>query len=161
VIYAATGHRPGKAFITYTDVGVLRTFARGCIEQLSPAPTEFVSGMAPGWDQMVAWACVDLRIPVVAAVPYVGQDGLWPRPSRDAYELLLSKAARIHPVNDGPYAAWKLHKRNEWMVNNSGHMLALWDGNNSGGTYACLKYAEKQGRPTTNLYSAWKSQVSK
>lgn len=155
MIYSATGHRPGKSF-GWQDVGRLRLFARDYISQLSPAPREFVTGMALGWDTVCAWACVDLSIPFVAAVSFKGQDNRWPRHARDTWKTLLGLAKRVHVVCDGGYAAWKLQRRNEWMTDYAGHLLALWDGS-PGGTANCLAYAARVGKPVTNLWEQWKA----
>jgi uncharacterized phage-like protein YoqJ len=38
-----------------------------------------------------------------------------------------------------------MQKRNEYMVDNSDIVIAVWDGS-KGGTYNCVKYAEKLGK---------------
>ena len=55
----------------------------------------------------------------------------------------FQKADRIVETSDDPYAAWKMQKRNEWMVDNSGAVIAVWDGTPSG-TANTVKYARKQ-----------------
>jgi uncharacterized phage-like protein YoqJ len=45
--------------------------------------------------------------------------------ARRHYEKILQKADRIIETSDDPYAAWKLQKRNEWMVDNSGAIIAV------------------------------------
>lgn len=37
-----------------------------------------------------------------------------------------------------------MQSRNEWMVNRSNIVIALWDGSEKGGTYNCLKYAKSK-----------------
>jgi uncharacterized phage-like protein YoqJ len=44
------------------------------------------------------------------------------------------------------------HDRNHWMVDNADRVLAYWSGKKSGGTYACVQYAEKQGKRVRNCY---------
>lgn len=55
-------------------------------------------------------------------------------------------------TDDETYAPWKLHKRNEYMVNMADEIWAWWNGDRSGGTYACVKYAHKKGKKIVNLY---------
>jgi predicted Rossmann fold nucleotide-binding protein DprA/Smf involved in DNA uptake len=65
--------------------------------------------------------------------------------------LLASLSARnsrllIIETSDEPYAAWKHQTRNEWMVDNSAAIIAVWDGKPSG-TANTVEYAQKQGKP--------------
>ena len=39
-----------------------------------------------------------------------------------------------------------MHKRNEYMVDNSDLVLAFWNGEESGGTYYTLSYAKKKNK---------------
>lgn len=104
-----------------------------------------ISGMALGVDQWAAEICVELGIPFTAAVPCDGHGSNWPLESQANYCDLLAKAARVHVVSPGPYAAWKLQRRNEWMVDNCELLVAVWDGSR-GGTANCVKYAQQVGR---------------
>jgi uncharacterized phage-like protein YoqJ len=58
----------------------------------------------------------------------------------------LQKADRIVETNDDPYAAWKMQKRNEWMIDNSDATIAIWNGQPSG-TANTIEYAQKQKKP--------------
>jgi len=71
------------------------------------------------------------------------------------HHMLLKRAARIVHVCEPGYAAWKMQRRNEAMVDACTHVLALWDGS-SGGTENCVKYAEKKRKPIINLWAIWK-----
>jgi uncharacterized phage-like protein YoqJ len=51
-------------------------------------------------------------------------------------------------------AAAKMQVRNEWMVDSSDGVVALWNGT-AGGTANCVRYAEKVGRPIDNLWPTW------
>ncbi|PAD70641.1 hypothetical protein CHH83_02225 [Bacillus sp. 7586-K] len=43
-----------------------------------------------------------------------------------------------------------MQKRNEWMVDNSDYVIAVWDGT-KGGTGNCVKYAQKQNKYITTI----------
>jgi len=155
VILAGTGHRPNKLGgygdeIYYKLIRLAEAALRTC------TPEKVISGMALGWDQALAQTAVNLGVPFVAAVPYVGQDGVWPIRARDRYANILGKAAEKVIVSPGNFSALKMQKRNEWMVDNGTHVLALWDGT-PGGTGNCIKYAEKVGKPIINLWKEWLS----
>lgn len=113
-----------------------------------------ITGMAIGWDTLVAETCVELGIPFVAAVPCIGQERLWPPFAQQHYKNLLAKAERIEIVSPGGYAAWKMHVRNEWIVKNSDLMVAYFDGADKGGTSSCLKFARRQGKKIHNIFEA-------
>lgn len=143
-IVAFTGHRPDKLG-GYGQVNPVRDKILPLIEyQLKTIRPELaISGMALGVDQWSAELCIKLGIPFTAAVPFVGQENVWPE--KQHYRYLLSKAKDIHIVSAGGYASWKLQTRNEWMVDNSDILIAVWDGS-SGGTGNCVDYAEKVER---------------
>jgi uncharacterized phage-like protein YoqJ len=101
--------------------------------------------MALGVDQWAAMLCVKLNIPFIAAVPFPGQEGVWPENSQRIYKLLLKKADDIVIVSDAPFKAAKLQKRNEWMVDQCDKLIAVFDGTD-GGTSNCVKYAEKHNK---------------
>lgn len=153
MILAATGHRPDKLGGYGDDVFDALTWqATIILSEMKPKST--ISGMALGWDQAFAQASANLGIPFLAAVPFVGQESKWPPASQAKYAALIAKAASVHVVSPGGYAAWKMQVRNCWMVDNCDHVLALWDGS-AGGTSNCVKYAEKVGRPITNIWTRW------
>jgi hypothetical protein len=153
MVLAITGHRPDKLGGydggTYTS---LVSFAKRILGELKPI--KVITGMALGWDQAVAQACVELEIPFVAAIPFRGQDSRWPGESQDRYHALLNKAVEIVTVSQGGYSAQKMQVRNEWMVDHCDVLLALWDGS-SGGTANCVRYAEAKKVPIINVWSDW------
>ena len=154
MILSATGHRPNKlgGYSAYA-LDKLRAIAYKKIEELKPE--KVISGMALGWDTAVAIAALQLGIPLIAAVPFRGQECKWYPESVRMYNNILKKAESIVYVSEGTYAAWKMQTRNEYMVNNSDVILAMYDGS-SGGTRNCIEYAKKQNKQIINLYSELK-----
>lgn len=155
MIVAGTGHRPLK----------LGGYSRSLFERLVVVAEEalepnlhhglvVISGMALGWDQALAQAALNLKLPLVAAVPFKGQELAWPQASQEAYHKLLDQASSVVYVSDPGYAPWKMQRRNEWMVDQAGVVLAMWNGS-AGGTANCIRYAEAQGVPVVNLWSRW------
>lgn len=152
-----TGHRPEKLG-GYAPASALklRLFARQFLEAHQAHISKVYSGMALGWDQAVAAACVDLKIPFVAAVPFAGQESAWPQSSQAQFRRFLVEASEVVVVCTGGYAAWKMQTRNEFIVDNSRLVVALWDGS-SGGTTNCVSYAETQKKLVKNLWNSWVS----
>jgi uncharacterized phage-like protein YoqJ len=118
-------------------------------------PSKIITGMALGWDQALAHASIVLGVPFIAAVPFVGQESVWKPEAKDVYHELLSKASEVVVVCEGGFASSKYIKRDEWMVDHGEAMLALWNGQKHGGTYHCIKYAQKVNRPVFNVWPGW------
>lgn len=145
-IISGTGHRPQKlgGFIIPNP-----TFNNICSKAeailIKEQPTKIITGMALGWDTWYAQIAYKLRIPFIAAIPFAGQESLWPKESQKLYFKLLDLAYEVITVCEGGYSAQKMQIRNEWMVNNSDKVLAVWDGS-SGGTDNCVSYAISVGK---------------
>lgn len=60
------------------------------------------------------------------------------------YREILMEAKTVKVVADH-YEADVMQKRNEYMVDHSDIVLAVWNGKKSG-TKNCIKYAEKMGK---------------
>ena len=152
-IIAATGHRPQKlGGFSDTINNRLKDLAIAYFKKSNP--DKIISGMALGWDTAVALAAIELSIPLVAAIPFYGQELRWNEESQEIYHSILnSQFVDKVIVCPGSYSAASMNKRNEWMVDNCDHLVALWDGSN-GGTGNCIKYAN--GKVTiSNLWSSW------
>lgn len=151
-IVAVTGHRPRKIG-GYDPNNPLRQRIRmelrAHLERLQPVHT--ITGMALGVDQDFADVCLVLKIPFVAAVPFVGQESQWPVEAQQSYRELLSLALRVEVVSEGRYRPWKMQRRNEWMVDNCTHLIGVWDGS-AGGTANCLRYAHEVGRDVLRVH---------
>ena len=151
MIVAGTGHRPNKLG-GYTRGARTRLFTTAIKSLEHLQPTKLISGMALGWDQALARACVELNIPFIAAVPFAGQETVWPAASQREYRELCDAASDFIIVSPGGYSAAKMQIRNEWMVDHCDRVLALWDGS-PGGTRNCVDYAKTVNKPISN---AWK-----
>lgn len=106
----------------------------------------FISGGALGTDQIAAQAVLDLGLYLAIAKPFPSQSSNWPSQSRQMFENLCKKAVQLIDVSPDPYTPGKMQVRNEWMVDRSDVVIAVFDGN-SGGTANCVKYARSKGRP--------------
>lgn len=155
MILGVTGHRPQKlgGFSETTRLN-LRAFATTQINKINPELV--IIGMALGFDQAVAHACVDCGIPFWAYVPFDGQEVKWPELARKYYYQLLGWAAKVEVVCPGTYAPWKMLKRDDKIVTDSEQMLALWNGLKDGGTWHTVQFATtKVIRPVINCWQDW------
>jgi uncharacterized phage-like protein YoqJ len=154
MIIAGTGHRLKK--LGYDDkiyfkmISITENFLR---EQKDISLV--VSGMAQGWDQALAQACINLKIPFEAAMPFDNMEGAWPPEGCSRFRNILKFAKIETTVTPGKYLAWKMQKRNEYMVDKCDLLVALWDGS-SGGTGNCIQYAQSKSRNIINLWEVFK-----
>ena len=155
LILSATGHRPNKIGGYSADADTKRCqLAHDFLKPRADRLKHVISGMALGWDMAWAEAALALSISFIAAVPFNGQDSLWPALSQKRYKVLLQHAKKVVVVCAGGYDVWKMQKRNEWMVDNSAAIVALWNGT-SGGTANCVRYANLKKVPVVNLWAKW------
>lgn len=155
MIVSGTGHRLGPKVGGFSNT-VLKKMVETAQEWMAQEkPTAVLSGMAIGWDMAIAIAAIRLDIELTCVIPFPGQEKQWPQESQERYQKILKKAKNKVIVHDGPYEPWKMHARNEWLVDNSDLLLALWDGKRSGGTYNCIQYGMNQDIPIVNLYETF------
>lgn len=156
MIVSGTGHRPERLG-GYSEqvLEKLTHLAQKTLVDLNP--DWIITGMALGWDTAIAQAAVNLGIPFSAAVPFAGQESKWPKQSQIKYADLMNLANKVVIVCEGGYAGWKMQKRNEWMVDKSDLVLALWDGSSNGGTFNCIEYIAKQQKQVVNLWPEWEA----
>lgn len=155
ITLAVTGHRPTKLG-GYGTGAMLRVdrFAYQTLKQESRIVSKVITGMALGWDQAIAKACICLRIPFIAAIPFRGQEALWPAAAQALYHNLL-EAAEVKYISEGGYGARKMQQRNIWMVDQCDAVAALWNGEPEGGTAGCVEYADKTRKPVIHLWESW------
>lgn len=156
---AGTGHRPspGRFDSTPETFEVLVSLAYNWL--LDEQPDVIVCGMALGFDQALAKAAIELRIPVVAFLPFIGQADRWTKRQAETYDHLLSQCAEKKLISRDYHPA-AFQRRNEAMVDACDSVLALWDGT-PGGTANCVRYAESGLIDVVNLWPEFKKLCSK
>lgn len=119
---------------------------------LESKPSVVIVGMANGADLWAGDTAISMGIDVWAAKPWKGHK---PRVAdRELYARVIEGASRVINVDEsetykGP---WMYHKRNEWMVDHCDLLVVYWNGKESGGTFACKSYAERNDVPVENIY---------
>lgn len=159
MILGVTGHRPRRLSCNKQQFALLDTFAEVALSDYRPEYV--VTGMALGWDQSIARACLTNGTPFHAAVPFDGFDEEWSPEQREEFKRLLAAAARVVTLYPPGYDTKKLMGRNKWIVDNTTEMLGLWDGKDDGGTAQCIRYARKQGVLVKNVWLDWRDFVRK
>lgn len=113
----------------------------------------FISGAAQGVDQWAADIVLKVKkerpekeILLTIAMPYVGFGNNWPHAAREKLDKINKYADNVVYVlpKECTRDHWFfLQKRNEWMVDRSELVLAVWNGS-TGGTFNCVQYAKQQ-----------------
>lgn len=146
MILALAGHRPNKLG-GYNLPNPTYTFVCKSIENIliEQSPDKIISGFALGADQWFASIGIKLGIPVIAAVPFVGQESVWTDKQKKIYGNLLSKCENVVIVSAGGYSVEKLNIRNHYLVDNCDKLIAVFDGSNSG-TKNAVDYANSKNK---------------
>jgi uncharacterized phage-like protein YoqJ len=159
-IVTCTGHKPKKlapAPECYSSqfLKSLTKLAEKHLKKLNPYMV--ISGMALGWDTAVAQAAIKLNIPLIAAIPFAGQERSWTARAQERYKKLLNLTEQVVIVNDDGYSREKMMSRNHWMLDRSNLILALWNGSSQGGTAEAIAYAKSTNSKIVNVWSDWQS----
>jgi len=145
MILGTSGHRAlGEASFPKLAYNAIYEKTKSIIQELSPS--RMITGMAVGWDTLVADLCVEMNIPFICALPFTGQEAYWSVYDKNHYNDLLAKAEKIEIINRSGWANWKYQTRNVWIVDHSDKMLFCYDGGNSSGTKNCYDYAIKSSK---------------
>ena len=147
-----TGHRPEK-LPWGTDEGDPRCIQlKDAIQDAVEAAYEegyrhFICGMARGCDFYFAEAVLALRaertdITLEAAIPCPTQSRAWPEEDRRRWQALVDRCD-YETMVQGQYTLDCMHRRNRYMVDHSGLIIAVYDGA-EGGTRRTLEYAMRK-----------------
>ena len=143
-----TGHRPEKLNTSEKEV---RAALRKQIDQaVHDGFTVFITGMARGVDLWAAEIVLDLRkrnkeIRLICAIPHEGFEARWSPSWQQLYRYVLTEADLTRVISKG-YHTGVYQVRNEWMVNHSARVIAVFNGQPSG-TKNTIDYAYRQGVP--------------
>jgi uncharacterized phage-like protein YoqJ len=148
-----TGHRPAK--LPWHDneddtrCTALKSSLFDIVEALYYADkTHFICGMAIGCDMYFCEAVLKLRsehddVTLEAAIPCEQQTAKWNDFYKKRY-LYLIHQCDIETVLQRNYTADCMKRRNQYMVDNSSVLVAVFDGT-PGGTSQTLAYAKSRG----------------
>ena len=86
----------------------------------------------------------DKEIRLFSAVAFSGMENRWEEDWQKRYHAILNAADGVTYVSDRPGKV-AFFKRNEWMVDHSGRVIAVYTGS-TGGTKATVQYAKRQDK---------------
>ncbi len=149
------GHRPQKLPWRYDEasegcVRLKEVLASQIATLADSGVTDFLSGMALGIDQICAELVLaqrekNPRVKLHCILPCMGQDAQWSDSARRRYRSIIKQADSRVYVNRAYYEGCML-ERNKFLVDQCTCLLAVYNGEQRGGTAATVRYAEKAGR---------------
>lgn len=148
-----TGHRPDKLWgyniMTRNYIALKNKFKELLVKYECD---ELYDGMALGTDMVCAMAAIELRnegynIKLHCAIPCKNHSSLWNDDDKMLYDSIIKQADMVTLVTDSVYTgSYLLKKRNEFMVDNTEQVIAVWNGSASG-TSSCINYAKRKNKP--------------
>jgi len=115
----------------------------------------FITGLSRGIDFDAALYVLELKkenpgLILECAIPFLAQSDGWFAADKKIYEYIKSKAD-INTVLQKEYTKNCYQKRNEYMVDNSSLVIAVYGGTQSG-TKNCIGYARQCGVKINMIY---------
>lgn len=139
-----TGHRPEK--LSEPESVVCRKLEDAIRSSVDDGYFVFISGMARGVDIWAAEIVLKEReqnpaIKLICASPYKGFERSWSSDWQRRYNDIMDSADLVRFICPG-YSRACFQIRNEWMVDHSARVIAVYNGE-KGGTRNTMEYAKK------------------
>ena len=140
-----TGHRPEK--LNSTEEEIKKALLVEVNNAIHDEYITFISGMARGVDIWAAELVLELRnsgapIHLICAMPFNDFEQRWPVAWQQRYKTILQSADLVRFIAK-EYHISTYQRRNEWMIDHSNRVIAVYNGS-SGGTRNALEYAQKK-----------------
>ncbi len=117
----------------------------------------FISGGALGFDMVASITVINMKtvyrdINIILALPCYDHMLKWQDKYINHYNEIYNRCDKIIYVTDNYYTQDCMYKRDKFMVDNSRHCIAWYNGKKRGGTYYTINYAEQQNKNIINIY---------
>ena len=147
-----TGHRPEK--LRRTEREIRNDLEREIRKAVHDGLNVFISGMARGVDINAAEIVLQIRsegypVRLICASPYPGFEQSWNQNWQARYGAVMAAADLVRYICPR-YSRECFQTRNEWMVNHSSRVIAVFNGRPSG-TKNTIDYALRQGVPVIQI----------
>lgn len=141
-----TGHRPEK--LIKSEIEIKAALRKEIKLAIQDGLTVFITGMARGVDLWAAEIVLEFKkrnksIKLICAIPHEGFETRWSVTWKQLYQYVLDNADLVRVISKG-YHPGVYQIRNEWMVNHSARVIAVFNGQSSG-TKNTIDYALSQG----------------
>lgn len=147
-----TGHRPEK--LNRSEKEIKSALRKEINQAIQDGLTVFITGMARGVDLWAAEIILEVRkqnkaIKLICAIPHEGFESRWSAGWKQLYRYVQEEADLVRIICKG-YHTGVYQIRNEWMVNHSSRVIAVFNGQASG-TKNTIDYAHRQGVPVVQI----------
>lgn len=149
-----TGHRPEK--LNQPECVVKKWLEAAIKQAIDDGKNVFITGMARGVDIWAAEIVLRLRnegqdVKLICASPYKGFERAWSSEWQQRYNAVMAAADLVRFICPG-YSRSCFQIRNEWMVDHSSLVIAVFNGQPSG-TKNTIDYAKRKSVPCWNILS--------
>ena len=147
-----TGHRPEK--LQQTEKEICKGLEQEIRKAIDSGIYVFITGMARGVDIWAAEIVLRLRnegqnVKLICAGPYEGFERGWSHDWQQRYNAVRRSADLVRYICPG-YSRACFQIRNEWMVDHSALVIAVFNGQPSG-TKNTIDYAKRKGVAYRNI----------
>lgn len=147
-----TGHRPDKIELGEKEIKPL--LEKAIDKAISEGFVTFITGMAMGTDIWAAEIVLDRKkknknLHLICALPHSGFENRRNFTEKIRFSKIIKKADLVKEINDH-YFTGCYQVRNEWMVDRSNLVIAVFNGQKSG-TKNTVDYAIKKGININNV----------
>lgn len=148
-----SGHRPEK--LLQPESVVKENLEREIKQAVTDGLNVFISGMARGVDIWAAEIVLKLRkkdpsIKLICASPFDGFEKSWNADWQKRYTTIMKEADLVRFICPG-YSRPCFQIRNEWMVDHSARVIAVFNGE-KGGTKNTIDYAKRNGVEIADIF---------
>lgn len=147
-----TGHRPNK--LDYSENEIKPLLETAIDNAILDGYVTFITGMAEGVDIWAAEIVLEKKkhntaLHLICAIPHPGFENKRSEYEKERYMHILQGADYTTTVSDHYFRAC-YQRRNEFMVDHSSLVIAVWNGLSSG-TKNTIDYAKRKNVKTINL----------
>lgn len=147
-----TGHRPEK--LRRSEREIREELENEIRRAIQDGYVTFITGMARGVDIWAAEIVLQFKregypIHLICASPFPGFEESWSAEWQSRYRTVLERADLVRHISP-QYSRACFHIRNEWLVNHSSRLIAVFNGQPSG-TNNTINYAKSQCIPVFQI----------
>ena len=147
-----TGHRPDKMELGEKEIKPL--LEKAIDNAIAEGYVTFITGMAMGTDIWAAEIVLERKkmnkyLHLICALPHQGFENRRSMTEKMRFNKIIKKADLVKEINDH-YFTGCYQVRNEWMVDRSNLVIAVFNGQKSG-TKNTVDYARRKGVQVVNV----------
>ena len=148
-----TGHRPDKMDLGEEEIKPL--LEKAIDEAIAEGYVTFITGMAMGTDIWAAEIVLERKkrnkdLHLICALPHPNFESRRSMTEKMRFNKIIKKSDLVKEINDH-YFIGCYQVRNEWMVERSNLVIAVFNGQKSG-TKNTVDYAKRKGIKIVNVH---------